>query len=59
MPGYPGWVQYFALDDVRERPPAGQGGIDMLYGTRTRLLFLVLAVLIAVAGGELDGWTWT
>jgi hypothetical protein len=31
----------------------------MLYETRKRLLFLLLAVLIAVAGGELDGWTWT
>lgn len=31
----------------------------MLHGKRTRLLILMLAVLIAVAGGELDGWTWT
>lgn len=31
----------------------------MLHEKRTRLLFLMLAVLIAVAGGELDGWTWT
>jgi hypothetical protein len=31
----------------------------MLYGTRTRILIVMLAVLIAIAGGQLDGWTWT
>ena len=45
--------------DVRERPPAGQGGNDMLHGKRTRILIATLVVLIAVVGGQLDGWTWT
>jgi hypothetical protein len=31
----------------------------MLHGNRTRILVLLVTVLIAVAGGELDGWTWT
>jgi hypothetical protein len=31
----------------------------MLHGTRTRFLLLTLAVLVSVAGGQLDGWTWT
>jgi hypothetical protein len=31
----------------------------MLYGRRTRILVLTLAVLAAAAGGMLDGWTWT
>jgi hypothetical protein len=31
----------------------------MLHGNRTRILILLVIVLIAVAGGELDGWTWT
>ncbi len=45
--------------NVRERPPAGQGGNDMLHGKRTRILIVTLVVLIAVVGGQLDGWTWT
>jgi len=32
----------------------------MLHGKRTRVLFLTLTALAAaVAGGQLDGWTWT
>jgi hypothetical protein len=31
----------------------------MLHGMRTRILIVTLVVLIAVAGGQLDGWTWT
>ena len=31
----------------------------MLHGTRIRILFVVLTLLIAGTGGELDGWTWT
>jgi hypothetical protein len=31
----------------------------MLHGKRTRILIVRLAVLIAVVGGQLDGWTWT
>jgi len=39
--------------------PRPDKGFDMLHGKRTRLLILMPAVLIAVAGGELDSWTWT
>jgi hypothetical protein len=31
----------------------------MLHGKRTRILIVRLVVLIAVVGGQLDGWTWT
>jgi hypothetical protein len=31
----------------------------MLHGMQTRILIVTLVVWIAVAGGQLDGWTWT
>jgi hypothetical protein len=31
----------------------------MLHGKRTRVLTVTLVVLIAVVGGQLNGWTWT
>ena len=40
-------------------PRPDKGGNDMLHGKRTRILILTLVVLIAVVGGQLDGWTWT
>jgi hypothetical protein len=55
----PDAILHLLYINVRERPPAGQGGNDMLHGKRTRILIVTLVVLIAVVGGQLDGWTWT
>jgi hypothetical protein len=61
MPGCPARLQYFLCS--REMSGSGprpdKGGNDMLHGKRTRILTLTLVVLIALAGGQLDGWTWT
>jgi hypothetical protein len=40
-------------------PRPDKGVNDMLHGKRTRILIATLVVLIAVVGGQLDGWTWT